>query len=1080
MAEGDVGRETSAEGLADPRAPWEELIEDPNAPRRLLAVMFTDIVGSTELATALGDKRWRELLEMHDAAVRAEIARFGGTEVDTAGDAFFATFELPVRAVDCALEAARSVRRLGLRIRAGVHMGECVVSNGKVRGVTVHIGARVGAKARGDEVLVSSTIRDVLAGAGLKFSDRGEQTLKGVDGRWRLHAVEPRVRDNESDLPPLLEAALKRPPPPAWKQPRVLVAAGVALALLIGAIVFVSQRGPGGLAEVKADSVAVVNPASGAIESAVGVGRFPVGLTVAPDGVWVANSIDRTVSRIGKDGKTVDTIGPVGSAPTAVASGMNLIWVANSDGHSLSRVSGQTRGVVGSRIGAGNGLSSVSFGAGALWISNAIDGNVWKIDPNTGEPEKDPRSKEPRETLVGHGVRDVLATRDAVWAVSETAGTLSRLDPGTAALVKVIRVGNGPRAIAVGAGSVWVANTFDDTVSRIDPRAGKVTATIKVGNSPRALAFAGGLVTVANEADGTLLVIDPKSNKVVRTVRLSNIPMGLVASGDRVYVSVRGGTLRYRGGTLRFASNLELERPRSFDPAFGFNLFNWAVTSAVYDGLLTYKRVSGLEGTEIVPDLAEEILPPTDNGTTYTFTLRPGLKFSDGTPVKASDVRTSFERQFRAEAVGLAFFGVIKGASKCSPQACDLSESIVANDVNRTVTFHLERATPDFVHILALPMASIVPGSTVGKDQRFTPIAGTGPYRFESITPKGGTRVEAVLIRNLNFRARPPAQPDGYANRIVVSWGDEKDDYVKAVRDGTQDLTIDLPPENDEVEPLLSSNPGQVHVFDEQSVLFVTLNPNTKPFNDPRVRQAVNYAIDRRVMADSVGGPLLADPACQILAKDVFGYAPYCPYTKSPNASGTWTGPDMEKARALVEASGTKGQQITVWTHPFSSTKGAGDPFVRTLNALGYRAKLKVVNAKTLFSHVFEPRAYQSILDGWFADYPSASNFILPLLACPATAARLFGHDDASANFGNYCSAASDKAMEDALAKQQANLLESADTWAALDHTLTDTAPWAAYATRRTAAIVSTRIGTVVWNPALRVLLSQMWLTDRK
>src|SRR5919109_4615522 len=220
--------EELTEPLGDPRAPWEESVEDPSAPRAMLAVMFTDIVGSTELATALGDKRWRELLEQHDAAVRAQLARFGGREVDTAGDAFFATFELPLRAVDCALESMRAVRRLGLRIRAGVHMGECVVSDGKVRGVAVHIGARVGAKARGDEVLVSSTVRDILAGAGLKFLDRGEQTLKGVEGKWKLYAVEPRERDNEADLPPLLEAQIARPVPPWWKQRRTVVAAATA------------------------------------------------------------------------------------------------------------------------------------------------------------------------------------------------------------------------------------------------------------------------------------------------------------------------------------------------------------------------------------------------------------------------------------------------------------------------------------------------------------------------------------------------------------------------------------------------------------------------------------------------------------------------------------------------------------------------------------------------------------------------------------------------------------------------------------------------------------------------------------
>ncbi|MGH2727929.1 MAG: adenylate/guanylate cyclase domain-containing protein, partial [Actinomycetota bacterium] len=241
--------EELSEGLADPRAPWEEPVEDPAAPRAMLAVMFTDIVGSTELATALGDKRWRELLENHDAAIREQIARFDGREVDTAGDAFFATFGLAVRAVDCALESARVVRRLGLRIRAGIHMGECVVTQDKVRGVTVHIGARVGAKARGDEVLVSSTVRDILAGAALKFADRGEQTLKGVEGRWKLYAVEPRVRDNEADLPPLLEVEIAGPPKPAWRKPRALSAIGVALAVLISAVVFVTFRG-GGLSSV--------------------------------------------------------------------------------------------------------------------------------------------------------------------------------------------------------------------------------------------------------------------------------------------------------------------------------------------------------------------------------------------------------------------------------------------------------------------------------------------------------------------------------------------------------------------------------------------------------------------------------------------------------------------------------------------------------------------------------------------------------------------------------------------------------------------------------------------------------------
>ncbi|MGH2728326.1 MAG: adenylate/guanylate cyclase domain-containing protein, partial [Actinomycetota bacterium] len=327
--------------------------------------MFTDIVGSTELATALGDKRWRELLEQHDVAIREQIARFEGREVDTAGDAFFATFGRPVQAVDCALESARTVRRLGLRIRAGIHMGECVVTQEKVRGVTVHIGARIGAKARGDEVLVSSTVRDVLTGQGFTFSDRGEQTLKGVEGKWRLYGVEPRVRDNEADLPPLLETHIPPPPHPAWKTPRVLTAAAVALAVLIGAIAFVVVRGSGGLASVPADSLASIDASSGAITDAIPVGRRPVGVAVSRDGLWVANSIDRTASKVTADGRTVRRTNALGAGPAGIAVGPTSIWVANIDGRSLSRIDpSRASEIENGRVETGNGLSGITYGAG--------------------------------------------------------------------------------------------------------------------------------------------------------------------------------------------------------------------------------------------------------------------------------------------------------------------------------------------------------------------------------------------------------------------------------------------------------------------------------------------------------------------------------------------------------------------------------------------------------------------------------------------------------------------------------------------------------------------------------------------
>jgi class 3 adenylate cyclase len=159
-------------------------------PDRVLAtVLFTDIVGSTERAAALGDRAWRGVLERHHAVVRKELERFRGREVDTAGDGFLATFDGPARAIRCARAIGEALTAVGLEVRAGLHTGECELMGDKVAGVAVHTGARVAGSARPGEVLVSSTVKDLVAGSGIEFEDRGVQELKGVPGQWRLYAV---------------------------------------------------------------------------------------------------------------------------------------------------------------------------------------------------------------------------------------------------------------------------------------------------------------------------------------------------------------------------------------------------------------------------------------------------------------------------------------------------------------------------------------------------------------------------------------------------------------------------------------------------------------------------------------------------------------------------------------------------------------------------------------------------------------------------------------------------------------------------------------------------------------------------
>jgi class 3 adenylate cyclase len=159
-------------------------------PDRVLAtVLFTDIVGSTERASALGDRRWVDLLERHHTVVRKQLDRFRGREIDTAGDGFLATFDGPARAVRCAHAIGDAVRSLGIEIRAGLHTGECEVRNGGIGGLAVHIGARVAGIAGPGEVLVSSTVKDLVVGSDLAFTDRGTHSLKGAPGEWRLYAI---------------------------------------------------------------------------------------------------------------------------------------------------------------------------------------------------------------------------------------------------------------------------------------------------------------------------------------------------------------------------------------------------------------------------------------------------------------------------------------------------------------------------------------------------------------------------------------------------------------------------------------------------------------------------------------------------------------------------------------------------------------------------------------------------------------------------------------------------------------------------------------------------------------------------
>jgi class 3 adenylate cyclase len=188
---------------------WDTGWEETEPDRVLATVLFTDIVGSSEKAAELGDRAWRELLERHHELVRRQLVRFRGSEVDTAGDGFFASFDGPARAIRCASAIVESMPELGLEVRAGLHTGECELMDGKVAGIAVHTGARVSSFAQPGEVLVSSTVKDLVAGSGISFEDRGAHQLKGIPGEWRVYAVSRGTEGQEAKTMPHSQTATR-------------------------------------------------------------------------------------------------------------------------------------------------------------------------------------------------------------------------------------------------------------------------------------------------------------------------------------------------------------------------------------------------------------------------------------------------------------------------------------------------------------------------------------------------------------------------------------------------------------------------------------------------------------------------------------------------------------------------------------------------------------------------------------------------------------------------------------------------------------------------------------------------------
>jgi YVTN family beta-propeller protein len=1018
-----------------------------SAGAEIRTFLIADVRGYTRFTQERGDDAAGSLAAAFAELAREVIEACGGDLLELRGDEALAVFGSARQAIRAAVDLQTRFRSADtpfpLGIGIGLDAGEAVPVAGGFRGGALNLAARLCSIAGPGEILASETVTSLARHIeGIRFKERRAVRLKGLERPVRVNEVAP-----VSPLPPLPAVPKQRT---RASGPVALLALGLALVAASPPRLRAHPR-PGRFASSRGEHR---RPHRHGLQPARGAGsaRQPGRRHRRRGGsVWVSNELDGTVSRIEPETYDLRTI-DVGGRPAGLAFGADSLWVAMSEARQVAQVDPKSARVV-QTIPVGNGPRAVAVGFGAVWVANSLDGTVSQIDLE--------RAEEAKTIFVGGSPVALAVSRDAVWVASEASGVVTRIAGESGDVVMPIEVGSGPSALAVGEGAVWVANRQDATVSRIDPATNSVKAGIPVGPRPVALAAGEGSVWVAESGRGTLSRIDVADGRVADTVSLTASPAGLALLNGGLWTTALAPLESHRGGTLRVES-----APLDFiDPGASWSVEGWRVLSLAYDGLVGYRRVGGAAGATLVANLATHVPSPTEGGRTYTFQLRPGIRYSNGAPVRPEDFRSSLERVFKVSPFpGQLFQGIVGGTACLKESAsCDLSRGIETDEEAGTVTIHLTKPDADFLNRLALPLASFVPaGSPLGPEDD-DPLPGTGPYRLEAIEGGGQT---IRLVRNPYFRVwSSDARPDGYPSEIVIRTGGAA---VEAVLAGEADWA-EVPDER--VRALGTARPALLHSDPLLSTSFMFLNVRVPPFDDVQVRRALNLATDRSHLVELLGGPLRAQPTCQIVPPNVFGYQPQCAYTVDPGPAGTWIAPDVARASQLVAASGTQGMKVTVST--FSAQEPIGRYFTSLLHRLGYVSSLRVMDQEEYFSMVADSSARVQIgPNAWFADLPAPSNFVTQLFSCesfiPASPENL--------NYSQFCDRHVDAAIEAAGRAQGLNPRAGGELWAAADRAVMEAAPAVPFANLRAVTLVSERVGNYQYHPLTGTLLDQLWV----
>jgi peptide/nickel transport system substrate-binding protein len=500
------------------------------------------------------------------------------------------------------------------------------------------------------------------------------------------------------------------------------------------------------------------------------------------------------------------------------------------------------------------------------------------------------------------------------------------------------------------------------------------------------------------------------------------------------------------GGTLRgtYASF-----PDYLDPGLSYTQEGLTAMYDTYIPLLTYARANGTAGGKVVPGLAESMPKITNGGKTYTLTLRKGLKYSDGTPVKASDFTRAVERTIGLNSLGSPFYAAaIVGAEKFQKTKSGGISGIKTNDKTGKIVIDLNAPRGTFVNELGLMLVAPVPGDTPMKNLTASPPPATGAYEIVKSEPGRGWSYDRNPEWAKNNAKLMPDLPSGHVDKIEIKVVRNKSTQVSEIEQGASDWMQSLVPADRYSEVKNKYEGTQFRIEPTNSTYFFWMNTTKPPFDDLKVRQAVNYAVSGAALERIYSGQLKAGQ--QILPPGMPGHREFELYPYNPG-----------KAKKMVAEANPGDRAITVWTDNESPNKEAGEYYDDVLRKLGFDTTLKIINADDYFT-VIGNRSTPDLDTGWsdwFQDYPHPNDFFQPLLS---------GESIQPVNNGNYAEI-DEPALNAKITRLSAEEFgpKQESEYAELDREYMELAPWAPYGNLAVSTFVSSAINLddVIFNP---------------